>query len=200
MRKPDPRLREKRHREILEAAAHCFAQHGFHQTSMQTICAEARLSAGAVYRYFESKDAIIIAIAAQERTEMIELLQHLREAKNVVDGLIEVSRELLFASPTAHSTGLSIEVLVEASRNHDVAEVLRHNDAELKRILIEILDIAVARGDIDPKLDSEAIAEIVFSLIDGLIGRSHFDPNHNEASLIDAFNALIIRFLRPPGC
>jgi AcrR family transcriptional regulator len=35
---------------------------GFHATSMQDLLREANLSAGAVYRYFKSKDEIIAAI------------------------------------------------------------------------------------------------------------------------------------------
>jgi AcrR family transcriptional regulator len=35
---------------------------GFHQTSMQQICSEAGMSAGNVYRYFPSKEAIIEGI------------------------------------------------------------------------------------------------------------------------------------------
>ena len=47
--------------DILKSAAKCFRKTGFHQTAMQEICAEVVLGPGAVYRYFSSKDAIIIA-------------------------------------------------------------------------------------------------------------------------------------------
>ena len=40
-----------------------FAQHGFQRTTILDICAEAGLSAGAVYSYFDSKDAIIEALS-----------------------------------------------------------------------------------------------------------------------------------------
>ena len=47
---------EARRQQILEAASACFARQGFHQTSVQDICKEAGLSAGAVYRYFPGKE------------------------------------------------------------------------------------------------------------------------------------------------
>ena len=50
---------EARRQQILDAAFGCFARQGFHQTTMQDICREAELSPGAVYRYFDSKEAII---------------------------------------------------------------------------------------------------------------------------------------------
>ncbi len=50
---------DQRRVQILDAARACFASAGFHGASMHQICAEARMSPGALYRYFPSKDAII---------------------------------------------------------------------------------------------------------------------------------------------
>lgn len=65
MRTRDDALRQRREAEILAAAAACFARRGAHAASMNEICAEARLSAGALYRYFPSKEAIIEGLAAE---------------------------------------------------------------------------------------------------------------------------------------
>ena len=50
-----------RRQQIIDAAYRCFARKGFHQATMRDIYAEANLSPGAVYHYFDSKDAIIQA-------------------------------------------------------------------------------------------------------------------------------------------
>ncbi|MBF6331691.1 TetR/AcrR family transcriptional regulator [Nocardia transvalensis] len=55
---------ERRRRQILDAAQECFARKGFHATSMQDVFTASGLSAGAVYRYFKSKDDLIAALAA----------------------------------------------------------------------------------------------------------------------------------------
>ena len=47
---------EARRRQIIDAAYQCFARKGFHQTTMRDIYAEAKLSAGSVYHYFDSKE------------------------------------------------------------------------------------------------------------------------------------------------
>lgn len=52
-----------RRAEILAAAARCFAADGFHAASMADVIAASGLSAGAVYRYFRSKEEIIGAVA-----------------------------------------------------------------------------------------------------------------------------------------
>lgn len=56
---------DARRRQILDAAALCFARNGFHATSMQDVLKEADLSAGAVYRYFSGKEELIAAIVSE---------------------------------------------------------------------------------------------------------------------------------------
>ncbi|MFG1792261.1 TetR/AcrR family transcriptional regulator [Nocardia sp. NPDC049149] len=64
-----PRVSEehltRRRQQILDAAKLCFSRKGFHETSMQDVFTESGLSAGAVYRYFKSKDELIAALATQ---------------------------------------------------------------------------------------------------------------------------------------
>ena len=72
MRQASAQLRSDRRSEILDAAQRCFARTGFHQTSMQQVCSEAGMSAGNVYRYFPSKEAIIAGIATFCRYPRLE--------------------------------------------------------------------------------------------------------------------------------
>jgi AcrR family transcriptional regulator len=66
---------ERRRRQILDAARACFIRKGFHLTSMQDVFAESGLSAGAVYRYFKSKNEIIHAIATDRIGGAIVVMQ-----------------------------------------------------------------------------------------------------------------------------
>ena len=54
---------DMRRDQILVAARSCFFKKGFHQTTMKDIMGTAKLSAGAVYNYFKSKEDIIVAMA-----------------------------------------------------------------------------------------------------------------------------------------
>lgn len=53
---------DARRRQIMDAAITCFAREGFHRATMQDIVAETGLSAGAIYRYFWSKEDIVAAL------------------------------------------------------------------------------------------------------------------------------------------
>ncbi len=54
---------EARKRQILDAAAECFARAGFQATRMEDIAARCELSKGALYHQFDSKIAIVLALA-----------------------------------------------------------------------------------------------------------------------------------------
>ena len=56
MRRANVQLQADRRVEILDAAQTLLCALGFHQTSMQEICAEAGMSPGNLYRYFRSKE------------------------------------------------------------------------------------------------------------------------------------------------
>jgi len=83
-----------RREQILKAAMICFAKRGFHQASMHDISAEAGISVGLIYRYFENKDAVISAMADRHKKEIHEVLERARQAPTLLESL-----EILF---TAH--------------------------------------------------------------------------------------------------
>lgn len=62
---PRPDVSEQRKTQILTAATKVFTERGFTNARMDDIVAESGLSKGALYWYFESKDAIIIGILDQ---------------------------------------------------------------------------------------------------------------------------------------
>src|SRR6201984_3491877 len=114
-----------RRSQILDAAVSCFAKRGFHQASMHDISAEAGISVGLIYRYFENKEAVISAMADRHKQEVNDLLQRARLAPSLIESL-----EVLF---TAHccekgtqvTSAFVVDLFAEASRNPRVAELVR---------------------------------------------------------------------------
>jgi AcrR family transcriptional regulator len=64
------RAAQRRH-QVLDAAAICFRNHGFHGASMAQISKTAGMSPGHIYHYFDNKEAIIAAIVERDMEEMI---------------------------------------------------------------------------------------------------------------------------------
>lgn len=59
---------------ILAAALELFAERGFHGTAVPLVADKARVGAGTMYRYFESKEALVNALYQREKRRMLEAL------------------------------------------------------------------------------------------------------------------------------
>ena len=114
-----------RRAQILDAAVVCFAKRGFHQASMHDISAEAGISVGLIYRYFENKEEVISAMAARHKNEIQEVMERARQAPTLLESL-----EILF---TAHccenspqiQSAFVVDLYAEASRNAQIADLVR---------------------------------------------------------------------------
>ncbi len=61
----DAGLVEERRRQILDAAAVVFARRGYHRARTKEIAAEAGVAEGTIYKYFKSKEALLISLAGR---------------------------------------------------------------------------------------------------------------------------------------
>jgi AcrR family transcriptional regulator len=118
---------DARRAEILEAAAKCFMEKGFHNTTMQDIYRATNLSPGAVYNYFGSKEDIVFAAIemSQERNStMIESAA----LGNPDQALARVGQVFLyFAKQTdlTKAAGIDFALYSEAGHNARIREALR---------------------------------------------------------------------------
>ena len=85
MSQPQLESNPDRRSQILDAALACFAKHGFHQASMHDISAEAGISVGLIYRYFENKEAVISAMADRHKKEIGEMLERAKQAPTLLE-------------------------------------------------------------------------------------------------------------------
>jgi len=132
--KPTPtetRAQAQRER-ILTAAEKCFIEHGFHAASMANIADAAQMSPGLIYRYFGSKNEIIVAIIDQQ-------LHLAREDISQINGATDFALEISRAYGQSHAepgqrmnSALFLEISAEASRDPKVAAAVRSSDRTLE--------------------------------------------------------------------
>ena len=162
---------DQRRLHVLAAARICFARSGFHGASMQQICAEAQMSPGALYRYFPSKDAIIEAIAEEERVQAATCMQALSAAGSIVDRVTAVAMEYLRETRDPATGGLMVEICSESIRNTAVGKRFHEVEREVRDAFLAALQLAQAEGEIDAGIDLESALFVMFALGDGLVMR-----------------------------
>ncbi len=184
MRRANTQRQSDRRTEILDAAERCFARDGFHQASMQQICAEAGMSPGNLYRYFPSKEALIAGISERSRAEAAADFAAVDEAPDFFTGFAALGRQYL-VERSDEELALCLEIMAEARRNPEVRRIYQTIDSEVRGGLVAILRRAAARGELRSDLDLEKIVKVLLALGDGIESRRAIDPSFDPESVID---------------
>ena len=197
MRRASAQLQSDRREEILKAAQACFARAGFHQTSMQAICAEAGMSPGNLYRYFPSKEAIIAGIAERDRADVAESFGAVQAAPDFFAGLAGLARHHL-VERSKEEVGLCAEIMAESRRNPDVARIYQAVEDDVKGRLVAMLRGAAERGEISPDSDFDGAATVLMALADGLSWRRAVDPAFDAESVLPLILHMVKCLLTAP--
>ena len=171
-----------RRTQILEAAVVCFAKHGFHQASMHDISAEAGISVGLIYRYFQNKEAVIAAMADRHKKEISDLLERAGQAPTLLESL-----EILFTAHCAEKeprvlSAFVVDLYAEASRNPAVADLVRDvlntaMDGVTKLIARSPEGQHAANGQTPREL-----AELIFAVARGMLMLDILQPQEMTAA------------------
>ncbi|WP_244636036.1 TetR/AcrR family transcriptional regulator [Chthonobacter albigriseus] len=165
-----------RRTQILDAARICFSRWGFHGASMHQICREARMSPGALYRYFPSKEAIIAAIAGDERERASHTLEVFKTEGPLVERLVRVAIAYLKDVEARGFGSLMVEICVESIRNHDLGRQFHDIECGVRDTFLTALREGQHTGEIDPTVDVDTVLHVLFSVADGLMLRLQLDP------------------------
>lgn len=164
-----------RRRQILEAARACVLQAGFHGSSMQQIAQAADLSVGQIYRYFENKEAIIAALAAQDIADKRERLASIDTRETpLIRLLLNQCAEAVKRNTEADRACLFLEVVAEAARNPKVHAIVQAADGDELSLHRSMLRLACPEDVSDAEI--EARAEVLAALFDGMAMRAVIRP------------------------
>lgn len=192
-------LHKRRRTQVLHAAAEGFARKGVHQTTMQDICEASGISAGALYRYFPTKESIIVAFAEEERAEAAKLIAHLDASSSIVSALTELAPDLVSGLTDQTYGRLTLEIAAEAARNPAVKAAFDQNDKELCEQLSDALQRGQATGEVDPGLDREMAVFLLIALFDGIAGRAAFSQQVDKHRLARGLDHLLRSLLTAPA-
>jgi AcrR family transcriptional regulator len=164
--------RAARRRQILDAASRRFTSNGFHATSMQDILSEAELSAGAVYRYFPSKSAIVAAIAEETVGEIIRAIEEITGAEPVPSVEEAMARALAVADAYTGPRGvarLAVQVWAESLRDPALADFVAETYGRIRARFVEFARRAQAAGKLPADADPRQVGAVLFGMVPGYI-------------------------------
>ncbi|MCL4768262.1 MAG: TetR/AcrR family transcriptional regulator [Hyphomicrobiaceae bacterium] len=196
MPKLKPSTQAARREHILDAAERCFARAGFHRTTMQDICREAHVSAGALYVYFASKEDLIAGISERDRAHLAEQLTEVESAGDLMAALTRLGEHYSLEEPR-HKRILCMEIAAESTRNPAVSEIFRSVDRYVTDSFERIFCDARDAGRIAPTLDPQMLAKVIVLIGDGLFWRRAIDPDFDGAEVLPVLMQLVENLVSP---
>ena len=143
---------------------------------MHDISAEAGISVGLIYRYFENKEAVISAMADRHKKEIHEILERARQAPT----LARVAGNFFTAHCCENSpnvvSAFVVDLYAEASRNPQVADLVRD---VLQTAMDGVTDL-IARSpeakNAAHGLTPNELSELIFAVARGMLMRDVLQP------------------------
>lgn len=95
---------------LLEAATEAFLRHGFMGASLRAIAREAGLTTGAVYRYFQDKDALFTAATQQAADSILTAFDRM-----IGETFVDLDQGIAY---TDHSSAANLRTLFDLIYEH----------------------------------------------------------------------------------
>jgi TetR/AcrR family transcriptional regulator, repressor of fatR-cypB operon len=160
---------------ILEAALELFVERGFHGTAMPLLAEKAGVSAGTIYHYFESKEALVNVLYRKWKSAIAQRVfegypvdksprEQFRTAwKLLAEFALEHRREFAFLELHHHGSYLDQESMTlekgltdfatSMVRKAQVEEALKAGDPELLMAISNGAFIGVFRAGIEKRIE-----------------------------------------------
>jgi AcrR family transcriptional regulator len=177
---------------ILDAAQACFIRHGFHAASIDAIAREAGVSAGLIYRYFDSKNAIILAIIDRQLQDKLTHIAALAGDPDIGRRFLDFFVRLRRGDPDVVNPALLLEIGAQATRDPQIATAMVEADQAASAALREWLRGIIRRqeGRLE-ETEVRARTLAVQCLFDGLAMRAVKEPDLDIDELAAALQAAL---------
>ncbi len=195
-----PARAEEIRQRILAAASRVFAEHGFHEASIQDVVRESGLSVGAIYTYFGSKDELVRASCLAAVSDVIDAviadLQQAGSVREKFDRAIDAWFAGLIADPGGPS--FLVQAWAAGGEQPTIRDLLLRRRERIVTVVTMLLREAVSRGEARADVDVDDAALGISALLDGIVLARLEDPERfDRASCERPLRALINCVLEP---
>jgi TetR/AcrR family transcriptional regulator, repressor for uid operon len=169
-------VRTERRQTIIEAAWRCAARRGFGDLTVDEVCAEANLSKGAFYGYFDSKQALLLALLEEDAAFLDEILERL-DATSVsnVERLRRFTRAMLERGEDPARVQVRADLWAAMLTEKAVRQRFSASVRRRREVLREWINTAIAAREL-VDIPANAFASILLALGDGLTLHAGLDP------------------------
>jgi AcrR family transcriptional regulator len=182
---------------IVEAMRLSVARRGSAGSTFDHVSREARVSRGLLHYYFGTKEQLLVEVVRRDcevRVEMLERqLEGARSAEDFIELLVFNLEDLVRNDPDFIT--LVFEVFTLSRRNGEIAaayaDLLRRTRTHVSAVLAAKQEQGVLNLGAEP----DAVADVLFSLADGIALRMLAEPERDYSATVQAGVACVRELL-----
>jgi AcrR family transcriptional regulator len=175
-------------RRIIDAMRRSVARRGTAGSTFDRVSREAGVSRGLLHYYFGTKEQLLVEAVRRDCELRLELLERrlsrARSADDFIDLMAQNLQETLRDDPDLVT--LVFELFTLSRRNEEIADEYAGLMRRTRERVAGMLAVAQEGGILHLHAEPEAVAEILFSLGDGLALRMLSEPDRNFTPTIRA--------------
>jgi AcrR family transcriptional regulator len=190
------RQREERRRQILNAALTVFSQKGYHATNVSDVAAQAGVSQGTIYWYFESKDELFQAALLSTFMDIEEeTLGSLAAYPTAADKIRALAESMVRLADVAEGLFmLFLGYWASSDRREESAQIWIDLLKQYEEVLVAIIEEGIGNGEFEP-VDAEALVWALLAAYDGLAAYAVIMPNMDLARVSRTFVGTLLKGL-----
>jgi AcrR family transcriptional regulator len=165
---------------LLAAAADLFAEQGIDAVSVDAVAEAAGRTSGSVYAHFGNKQGLLLALLDSWKDSALTVLLAEVAVNDAPIGQLAAVWENVAATGDGVSGPWSLlehELWLRATRDPEVAEVIRKRYAEARRFSARQLSGWTTAMDAEPVAGPQELAVLVRALLTGLAMQRRIDPD-----------------------
>lgn len=178
---------------ILDVATALFSERGFSATRMQDIADELGMKAGSLYYYFDSKEAVLVAIVGERVGVAVAMLEEIVGSNGTP---LDQIRAGIAGHLDVFDRHADLYRIFQSERLHAISEELGERVDALGRryeeLWVEMIGTAQSEGSLRPDADPWLLMKAIVGMCNSTL--FWFRPNgrYSAAEVADTFADMIL--------
>lgn len=177
MPKLSPETRSERRQALIAAAWRCASERRFRDLTVDDVCAQAEVSKGAFYGYFEQKQDLLLALLEDDTAALDRDLSRISAAtRSGVERLRRFAQAMLARGEDAARVQVRADLWADLLTEDAVRRELAVATRRRRELLRSWIEEGVESGEL-VEIPGNALASILLALADGLMLHGALDAD-----------------------
>ncbi|WP_408006660.1 TetR/AcrR family transcriptional regulator [Pseudalkalibacillus sp. A8] len=199
MPKVSKKYKEEKIAAILDASAHCFANKGYNDTTVDDIAKASGTSKGSIYLYFSSKEEIFYRLNERRTEKFFEIKKQLAEQVSASAKFEYLFRYLLSRTverEAFNTIAVQFEFWIYISKN-DKESLFDKRVKMFTTLIKEIVEEGIVSGEFKKDVQIDEFSKLFWSMLDGIVLHLLFHKNDAEHKrMIQLYEQMVYRYLQ----